>query len=616
VVSQRERQVVLVAALLLVIAAVRILRLAGLELIDDEVWAIWRTFGDPAQVVRWVPYDWPPLFYLILSAWKALVGINPIMVRFLSVLASMLGAAFTYRVMHRIFNERAALLSMLVFGALSYCIFLSVYLRGYIFVMAALPLALWLTVRYFDRPTWKRGLLLGVVMAAMFYTYFTSAIAFGALGLYTLFVYRKQIWRWWLPAAVALALALPLILDRVGVVVGRVDAIQGRILPDIIPAMAEFYSHYGGDMWWLWTILFLAATIYSLSRVRPLPARYSVLLVWMIGGPLLMYALDDVLYFFSPRYSWWVMLGCVFWLGLALSHLPRRFEAAVAGVLVAIMFAPIPFSFYALQPYRPFVRNFDWLAQRFQPGDAVVLDTACGGGLSPEPNPNGDGLTLNHAFTCGTPEQWRYMLDVYFPNGGLNFITQPGSERRIWYVKQDGWNNEDLEASIRDGRVEREFVGPWNFLVQLYEAPPDPIGIAFENGMRFHGMDFIENDGRIWTGPMVTHGGEPVRIRLWWSVDRPVDLDYSLSVQFLRGGRTLLTPSDTWQSVDPKETSRWQPGHFYIEERTIDIPFVPSPRNYGVYLAVYYWEDGRRIAAPGVNEDSLLPLRVLYIKSR
>jgi hypothetical protein len=95
-----------------------------------------------------------------------------------------------------------------------------------------------------------------------------------------------------------------------------------------------------------------------------------------------------------------------------------------------------------------------------------------------------------------------------------------------------------------------------------------------------------------------------------------VDRDYSLSVQFLRGDQVLIPPSDEWQRVDPPETSRWQPGQFYIEERTMDIPFVPSAASYGVYLAVYYWEDSRRIAAPGVNADGLLPLRVLYIKAR
>lgn len=613
-----EYRILLAAGLLLLIAAVRIAHLAGLELIDDEIWAIWRTFGTPGQVIRWVPYDWPPLYYLILWAWKSLTGINPITVRFLSVLMSTLGAAFTYRVMHRLYGERAAIFATLVFGALSYCIFLSVYLRGYIFVVSALPLALWLTIRYFDKPNWKRGVLLGVLMAAMFYTYMTSAVAFGALGLFTLFVYTRHIWRWWLPALVAIPLAIPLILDRADVAVGRVDNIINRPIPPLLPALNELYSHYGGEVAFLWAVIFTIASGFILYRARPWKAKHLVLLVWVIGGPLLMFILDNVLDFFSPRYSWWIMIGCVMWLGLALSYLPKIGQAIAGGAIIGIMLAaPIPFSFYALQPYRPFVRNFEWLAQRLQPGDAILMDSNCGGVPIPDIDAGG-ALTIKRPFTCGTPEQWRYMLDVYFPDGGLYFIKYPSDQRRIWYVKQDGWHNYDLEAAVRRGRIGREFVGPWDFLVQLYEAPPDPQGVLFENGMRFHGIDFIERDGRIWTGPMVTHDGEPIKVRLWWSVDEQVDLDYSISLQLLRRGRDLLVASEGPQMLGnaPKETSRWQPGEMYIEERVIDIPWSRSPADYGVYLTVYYWEDGRRVPAPGVNQDVLLPLQMVYVKSR
>jgi hypothetical protein len=37
--------------------------------------------------------------------------------------------------------------------------------------------------------------------------------------------------------------------------------------------------------------------------------------------------------------------------------------------------------------------------------------------------------------------------------------------------------------------------------------------------------------------------------------------------------------------------------------------------HYEINLAVYYWEDQRRIPAPGVNSDTLLPLIPLKIKA-
>ena len=65
--------------------------------------------------------------------------------------------------------------------------------------MAIFPVVLWLTARYFDRPTILRGIGLGAGMAALFYIHGTSVLAYAMLGLYTLLVYRQAIWRWWLP---------------------------------------------------------------------------------------------------------------------------------------------------------------------------------------------------------------------------------------------------------------------------------------------------------------------------------------------------------------------------------------------------------------------------------
>ncbi|MEO8613242.1 MAG: hypothetical protein ABI690_35455, partial [Chloroflexota bacterium] len=57
-----------------------------------------------------------------------------------------------------------------------------------------------------------------------------------------------------------------------------------------------------------------------------------------------------------------------------------------------------------------------------------------------------------------------------------------------------------------------------------------------------------------------------------------------------------------------------KPGQFYIEERDLVLPYPTPKGNFGIYLVVYFWGDGKRVSAPGVNEDlalSLNPLRVM-----
>ena len=56
------------------------------------------------------------------------------------------------------------------------------------------------------------------------------------------------------------------------------------------------------------------------------------------------------------------------------------------------------------------------------------------------------------------------------------------------------------------------------------------------------------------------------------------------------------------EDAPPPETSRWQPGQYYVEERTITVP----PDSEALALSVYQWWDGQRIPAPGTNDDDLL----------
>ncbi|HEX2906359.1 MAG TPA: hypothetical protein VHO69_05820 [Phototrophicaceae bacterium] len=121
----------------------------------------------------------------------------------------------------------------------------------------------------------------------------------------------------------------------------------------------------------------------------------------------------------------------------------------------------------------------------------------------------------------------------------------------------------------------------------------------------------IEN-GLPWMGPPVKREGETLHLRLWWSVEEPLPLDYSVGLYLMRGDELLASddsaPQVSYPADAPPETSRWQTGSYYIENREITLPYPTSRSTYTVYLAVYFWQDGKRIAAPGLNENDLLPL--------
>ncbi len=443
-------------------------------------------------------------------------------------------------------------------------------------------------------------------MAAMFYTTYTSALAFFALGIYTLFVYRAQIWRWVAPGALALLLVLPIISAPL-----NSDAIERKTAyaadTSIAGAVLNLFADYAGNAFVVFVLIFVLATVLILWRERLPRSRSLALLVWIVVGPVIAFLLAQSAVAVA-RYSWWVMPGIALWIGHGLAYLwqrPARLRWAWVPaiiLLLALSFVPAPYERYTLARL-PFEDNFTWISQHMEPGDVFLIDPECGQ-------------------ECGRLEEWDYYRMVYMPDQELTLIDAPDDHRRIWYLRRDGHHDEATLDALLASHVAADFIGPWNFLIQLYEAPPDAEGLLFDNGMRFHGYDVLLDDGEILNSQVIKREGESVRLRLWWSVDRPLDADYSVATQAISTmTETMLTQFDgppqtvslhPLASPPPSATSQWEPGRYYIEERTLTIPQqVPFPDHIGpftIYLTVYQWWDATRISAPGVDDDGLLPL--------
>ncbi|MBC7810473.1 MAG: glycosyltransferase family 39 protein [Burkholderiales bacterium] len=579
----------------LLIAASRIstLSLTDRELHTDEVWAVWQTLGTPVNVA--LETTWPPGFASVVYLWKSFVGLHPIALRLLSVLLFMLGCAFVYRVMHRLRGEQSALIALLAYSSITLSAFFATQLRSYILVYSLLPLAFWLTLRYFDRPRLRRALPLALTLAAMFYTSYTSIFPFALLGLYTLVVYRRAVWRWWLPALIALPVALPEML-RVSTVVSQRAQNVGQNLGDILPALGGLYRGYIHQDSAVWMLLFVVATAFLIWQQRPLKAQTIGVLLWTLT-PVLLYLFDDYLGLYYPIYSWFVVLGLVLWLAWGLSYTPRLLQWASLVFFVLMLFTPIRLNAFTTTEPR-LGRSLEWLTEHAQWGDVIVID------------PNWH----NPYCDCIQSEAFDYFAQVFFPQG-FTILDHPRLyDRRVWYLSTVDREDPDTLNAIRDNRIEGIFSGPATSLLRLYEGPPDIVGTLFENGMRFHGADVIDEP----PGLLVRREGDSIRLRLWWSVDEPPQFDYSVALHIYGNGEVIAQSDSAPQLVspdDPSETSRWTPERFYIEERELQLPLTLSTTTRPIYLVVYQSWDGVRIPAPGVNENTVLPIYTLHTKA-
>lgn len=598
-VSAKQRKLLIATLILLAIAISRMLLLNRLEMNHDEVWHVWQTSGSFDDAMRWLPYDWPPLYFVILWGWQKLVGMHPIMMRLLSVLIFMLASALTYRLGRRMFhNENAAWGLTLAYATLGYTIFLSTYVRAYVLMLLLLPLALYLVLRYFDRPSPLRAVLVALAMAAMFYTNLTAVVAFAAIGAVMLVFYPRNIWRWWLPGMLALVFALPEILSKVELA-GRRNAGLGDVLPPLPQGLIDIVLTHLGHAAPVLLILGVCLISYALWRRQNLKMGL-ILILWLLVIPVLLYALDSVIGFFTPQYAWWITLGLAMALAWGFGYLPRFVSVILGVLLIVIMFIPMtkgnqPFEElkYGI-PTLPFEQTFPVVADAWQDGDVILIDPEC---------------------DCGDHYVWDYFQEVYFEHPP-HHISQPDDSRRIWYVHRPDANDVALESTLEETHLRSKYIGPWQLFFQLYEAPPDPIGIAFENGLRFHGIEVLDQNDAPMVQPLVYREGETVNVRLWWSLDQTTDADYSITLQLLNEHGLIAQSDGAPQTISlyvgsdapPSGTSQWQTGQYYVEQRTLTLPYPTNRAEYILYLGVYRWWDGVRLTAEGTNADDLLPL--------
>ncbi len=611
---QRNQIILTLTVLLLFFAAHRILSFAETEMHIDEIWTMWQTLGTPAQIINWTPFDWMPLSYLTFGAWRGLVGMHPVALRVLPMLTFMISAAILYRAARWVTREhQAALLIVLVYGAFGYVLRASTELRGYMLAITCIIALWWLLMRYIRRPALLTGVLCGLLIAVSFYTYLPAAMGWVAIGLSLLAVYRLRALKAWLPALFGLLLIIPGLAWRWNAISER-TALDWQYTGTFWEMLLENFNtfsiyRYVGSPALFWQVAFVIATLCLLAAVLRARKRLQYApgaAVWALALPVLLFIVHTRTDFFRLHYSMMWLIGLVVWIGWGLAQLGRLHRLFVwgsAAAVILVMLLPTQLTYYAGY-WRPWMTNLSWLRERYRPGDVVVVDPNC---------------CLGHRY------EWDYMVPLYFPEG-LNIQPEPGDARRVWYITYETQEDTTLDAEVQAGRIARPFVGPPEFFFRLYEAPPDRPGIPFENGMRFHGAEVMRADGEL-TEPartLVRREGEPLRLRLWWSVDETPPLDYSVAIHLLGDDGRLLAQSDGAPQLvtmayppeeAPRETNQWQPGRYYVEERMLNVPTDMTFETLTATLTVYDWRSGARVNAPGLRDDLLLELFTMRVES-
>jgi hypothetical protein len=153
---------------------------------------------------------------------------------------------------------------------------------------------------------------------------------------------------------------------------------------------------------------------------------------------------------------------------------------------------------------------------------------------------------LGAGFTRG---QIRRYLDPDLWARRVLTVEEAADDRRVWFVAGEDWRTDATRArfaQIEQTHPLQQIIGDcnrdWCYLLQLLEAPPNDQPALFGEVLGFRGIDVdaVQPDS--------------ISTRLWWVVDEPIPLDYSMGLHLLDSAGMLVAQAD----------GRWGRGKFIL----------------------------------------------------
>ncbi|UCF05969.1 MAG: glycosyltransferase family 39 protein, partial [bacterium] len=183
----REREAYLLLAVIVAAAVIRFYRLGGQSFWTDELLSI-QISAAPPGVSFWKKVLWDvhgPLHSLILHHWRK-ISMAEAWLRTTSVIPGVLGAFLMYRWLVRIRMKDAALACALLFALNPFNLYYSQELRFYSLLTLLSILSLIVFEWFLDRPSYRRAVMLGLVLALTCLSHFSGGFLCLAFLIYLL----------------------------------------------------------------------------------------------------------------------------------------------------------------------------------------------------------------------------------------------------------------------------------------------------------------------------------------------------------------------------------------------------------------------------------------------
>jgi hypothetical protein len=589
------------ALLLLAAFALRIHRLDAVPLRGDEAYSafFWTAmpFSEEWQVLL-QREPAPAGAFTMYWGWASLAGSSEFAIRYLSLLGNVAGAAAIIILTRRILrNWYLALMSGLLWALHPYLIWHAQDARVYGVLSVLSPLAFYWLFRATHRPkgdnhAWNHYILFQTLAV---YIYYFEPFWLVAQGLYILSLQSKNTLKRAMRAWVIIGvLSIPVILQLYNLMF--VSKYEGNAVAADFPALFSTFVPtlllgFNTISVWLGAVYIIFVVVCLLMITRTNRAVGSILLLWIIVPPLILYGASFVSSFFRPRYVTTIIpalimtnLTIVAWL----SPNSRRIQSALLATVVigAASIVEVSDYFYRDQPKaQDWYGLVEYLQEHTSPEDDLIIF----GHPSPdiEYYYSGKGNFFMAADDWGTPtDEIEHMLSNY------RDIVVLASEDTIVIGQYLYEHAQHIPGDTYPGTIRYR-----NWDVAAGEVDT-PLNIQFGDIAMLRGYSIIADTTLLlyWEALATTEVEYSVLLHLETSPDAPPVhvLDHALAGSIV-SART------------------WTPGVIYRDPVTLPVDLAMD--DYTMRIGFYVYETKERLTIVGTDDqhDGRYPVGVLSI---
>ncbi|MFW6082711.1 MAG: glycosyltransferase family 39 protein, partial [Chloroflexota bacterium] len=266
--------------------------------------------------------------------------------------------------------------------------------------------------------------------------------------------------------------------------------------------------------------------------------------------------------------------------GLRLRTLTYVLVLALAGLIVRPSLCNLYFDpAYARDDYRQLAADIRAMSR---PGDAVVLNapnqwevfTYYHPDKDVHPAPYRPGPGAGEAFLQPLADQYERLFVLYWGDAE----SDPSRRIESWlagnaYKASDRWY----------GNVRLATYG----LAPLAVVPDQDVNVSFAGNIRLKGFSLVDD---------TFSPGQIIPVTLFWEAVEPVEHSYKVTVQMLDREGELVSQIDTVPGDGLKPTTSWQPGQTVDDRYGVRVPQGTARDRHSLLVAVYRQSDGERLA--------------------